>query len=105
MTFLVNAAAIMPLARKGNDMDTTVETVTFKLAGGATRKDFLAANEAMIDWVLRQPGFQYRSLSEKEDGSWIDIVYWATRDEALAAGEAFRSMQPDAAAYVKTRKP
>lgn len=72
------------------EMTTTVETVSYKLAGGVARDDFLGANDAMTSWLSRQSGFQYRSLSQKEDGSWLDIVYWNTKEEADKAGVSFR---------------
>ncbi len=36
-----------------------------------------------------QPGFQFRSVSEAEDGEWWDLVYWASMEAALAAAEKF----------------
>lgn len=75
---------------KRRTMTTIVETVTYKLAGGIDRNDFLKANEAMTSWLSRQSGFQYRSLSEKDDGSWLDIVYWNSKAEVEAAEVSFQ---------------
>lgn len=71
-------------------MNSTIETVSFNLIPGTTKDAFLAASEAVSAWVERQPGFQYRSLSQKDDGSWIDIVYWASRADAEAANASFK---------------
>ncbi len=72
-------------------MTDTVETVTFKLANGVTKDEFIAANVAMTQWTARQKGFQYRSLSQFEDGSWMDIVYWASKADADAADAKFKA--------------
>ena len=72
------------------EMTTTVETVSYKLAAGVANDAFLKASEVMTRWVSRQSGLQYRSLSQKDDGSWLDIVYWNTKEDAEKAGESFR---------------
>lgn len=75
-------------------MTTTIETVSYKLAGGVAREDFLKANSTMTDWLSRQKGFQYRSLSQKQDGSWLDIVYWEDMAKADAAEVSFQKEMP-----------
>lgn len=72
-------------------MTDVLETVNFKLANGVAIEAFLAANVAMTEWVSRQPGFRYRSLSQFDDGSWIDVVYWASKAEADAADANFKA--------------
>lgn len=74
-------------------MSDAIEMVQFQLNPGVSVADFLAANQAIGDWVSRQPGFRYRSLSRQEDGTWIDIVYWDSMATARAAGEAFAKEQ------------
>ncbi len=70
-------------------MSATIEMVTFKLNSDASEKDFLATNPALESWVSKQPGFEYRSLSQKQDGQWVDIVYWQTAEDAQKAGTLF----------------
>ena len=62
----------------------TNELVTFRLQKGDTQA-FLDANAAINDWLKRQPGFVSRHLAERDDGSYLDIVFWQTHADALAA--------------------
>ncbi len=70
-------------------MSDTIELVRFRLQPGNTAADWLKVNEKINDWMKVQPGFQFRSVSETEDGEWWDLVYWASMEAALAAGEKF----------------
>lgn len=65
----------------------TIERVTFRLTPGTDRAAFLIAAKATDPLVRRQPGFQARMLTEAADGTWTDIVTWASQAEAMAAGE------------------
>jgi heme-degrading monooxygenase HmoA len=65
-------------------MAQTLELVTFRLARGGGQQ-FLDANAAINDWLKRQPGFVARHLAERDDGSYVDIVFWRTHEAALAA--------------------
>lgn len=65
-------------------MSATVELVTFRLACG-TGQQFVDANAAVSDWLKRQPGFVSRHLAERDDGSYLDIVFWESHEAALAA--------------------
>ena len=62
----------------------TIELVTFRLQKGDTQ-GFVDANAAINDWLKRQPGFVSRHLAERDDGSYLDIVFWQTHADALAA--------------------
>jgi heme-degrading monooxygenase HmoA len=62
----------------------TIELVTFRLQKGDTQ-NFVDANAAINDWLKRQPGFVSRHLAERDDGSYVDIVFWQTHADALAA--------------------
>lgn len=66
-----------------------VEIVNFKLAAGFTPQDFLTSNEQMDLFLKAQKGLLYRSLCEKDDGSYIDIVYWENIELAKQAQQAF----------------
>ncbi len=70
-------------------MSDTIELVRFCLSEGKTAPDWLKANEKINDWIKQQPGFRFRSLSETEDGEWIDMVYWESLEASKAAGEKF----------------
>lgn len=63
-----------------------LEIVSFRLKN-ADKAAFLGANDAVNAWMRRQPGFLQRQLGLEPDGTWTDIINWASRDEALAAAE------------------
>ena len=65
-------------------MTGTLELVTFRLVRGSNEQ-FVDANAAISDWLKRQPGFVSRHLAERDDGSFVDIVFWQTHEAALAA--------------------
>lgn len=65
-------------------MSATLELVTFRLARG-TSQQFIDANASINDWLKRQPGFVSRHLAERDDGSFVDIVFWESHAAALAA--------------------
>jgi len=66
-----------------------VEIVNFKLSSGFTAQDFLSSNEQMALFLKDQKGLLYRSLCEKDDGSYVDIVYWENMALAKQAQQAF----------------
>lgn len=70
-------------------MSDTIELVRFRLKQDKTAADWLKANEKINDWIKVQPGFRFRSLSETDDGEWIDMVYWENLEAAKAAGAKF----------------
>ncbi|MEH6347207.1 MAG: hypothetical protein V7785_19080 [Bermanella sp.] len=70
-------------------MTATIEMVSFKLNADASDQAFLDSNPALEAWVAKQPGFQYRALSKKEDGTWVDLVFWESLEQAQQAGTAF----------------
>lgn len=75
-------------------MSDTIVTMRFRLRPGHDREGWLKANESVSGWVRRQPGFQFRSLSETGDGEWIIIGYWASA-QALDAAEASFAREMD----------
>lgn len=75
-------------------MSDTIVTMHFRLRPGHNKEDWLRANEKVSGWVLRQPGFKFRSLSETGDGEWIIIGYWAS-PQAVDAAEASFSREMD----------
>lgn len=70
-------------------MANVVEIVNFKLANGFTNEDFMASNEQMNLFLKEQEGLIYRSLCEKENESFVDIIYWENMEFAQKAQEAF----------------
>ena len=76
----------------------TVELVTFKLIEGADEAAFLAAADAVMADIRRRSGYVNRELLKGDDGQWIDVVHWRSREDALAAAELFNSL-PTAQAF------
>ncbi len=73
--------------------EPVIECVTFALADGYSREDFLKASEGISRFASAQPGFLSRTLLEAEDGSFIDWVKWETMEAAKAAAAAIGSSQ------------
>ena len=67
---------------------TVIEIVEFKLNENASDVDLTKTHEGLERFLLAQSGFLYRSLSKQEDGRYIDIVYWASLDDAEKASDA-----------------
>lgn len=72
-------------------MSDTIELVRFRLQQGKTSADWLKANEKINAFMKAQPGFRFRSLSETDDGEWLDLVYWESPEAAEAAGKRFEA--------------
>ena len=62
-----------------------MELVTFKIIANCTPEAFAAACEPVNAWVRTQPGFQSRTVSCNEDGTWFDVVFWDSAETAHAA--------------------
>jgi len=73
-----------------------LEHVTFSIR--VPTQDFLAANAQIDTWLAARPGFLFRHLASKDDGSWIDLVGWANLDAAQAAAKALMEELMDAPA-------
>jgi hypothetical protein len=76
----------------------SIELVTFRLTPGTDRAGFLANAQRTEAVIRRQPGFQARMLTEGADGTWSDIVTWASHADAMAAAGAVMS-DPDFAPF------
>ncbi len=65
-----------------------LELVVFALREGVSRDEFVDANDGVSAWVSEQPGFVSRELShDTRANRWIDVLWWATLDDARAAAE------------------
>lgn len=74
---------------------TVIEIVSYRLKADKTPADLAVANAAVNQFVLKQPGFIYRSSSSDDTGLIYNIIYWQTMELAQAAAGDFRQ---DAAA-------
>jgi hypothetical protein len=65
-----------------------LELVVYKLHEGVSREQFLGTNGAVSSWIGRQPGFISRDLAHDAEGDrWIDVIWWETMENAVAAAE------------------
>ena len=68
-----------------------VEVAMFELKEGIAPKAFLAAAEEATGWLRNRPGFLARELLADNGGKWIDLVRWASLDDAHSAADEFMS--------------
>ena len=66
-------------------MSGAVEITTFKLQRGFSHAQFIGANADVDQWLAAQPGFQSRSIAERDDGSIVDMLLWERREDAVSA--------------------
>ena len=64
---------------------STVEYLHFTLVDGTNPDDFLRET-LLVDPILEDySGFVARHLARNDDGSWVEVVYWETLEDAEAA--------------------
>jgi hypothetical protein len=69
----------------------------FQVKPGVERDQFLEVWAQANDWLQARPGFRHRELLEDESGQWIELIRWATLDDALAAAAAIEDTEIAAA--------
>lgn len=74
-----------------------IEAVIFKTLQDIPAEEAQNALLSMTSILEQFPGYQSRHLSRSEDGTWLDLVYWASMEEAQSAAQAVMQM-PDALA-------
>ena len=70
-------------------MSNVVEVVHFSLDSDCTENDFLRTDEQMKQFLSQQAGLIHRSLSKRDDGSFVDIIYWQNMEAATSAQQSF----------------
>lgn len=55
-------------------MSEVLEITTLTLRAGLSASDFVAANADIDEYLRRQPGFRWRRIVERDDGTIVDIV-------------------------------
>jgi hypothetical protein len=58
-------------------MTEAIEVTTFRLNGQSCTQ-FVAANADIDAWLKRQPGFRSRRIAERDDGTIVDVLVWAS---------------------------
>jgi antibiotic biosynthesis monooxygenase (ABM) superfamily enzyme len=77
--------------------DAVYEIVLFELRPEVARSQYLQASTRATTWLRTQPGFLSREILEDESGQWIELLRWATLDDALAAARAIEETEHVAA--------
>ena len=85
-------------------MDGQFEIVIYRLKPDVDRNRFLEISTQATEWLRTHPGYLGRELLEDDNGQWVDLVRWATMDDALAAASAFMEV-PEAAAFMDVVEP
>ena len=85
-------------------MDRQFEIVIYRLKGELDRDQFLEISARATEWLRNRPGYLSRELLVDDSGLWVDLVHWATIDDALAAANAFMAV-PEAAAFMDAVEP
>lgn len=68
-------------------MKPFIELVTFKAKAGSTNEQVINAAEDVNLFLRQQDGFISRHLGLAEDGTWHDILFWASQEHVMAAME------------------
>ena len=76
-----------------------IETVEFRTTNGVTPEQVAAAQDGIQAFLATRDGFIARTLSQGEDGTWLDHVVWANRAAAQSASEALMRA-PEAGAFL-----
>jgi heme-degrading monooxygenase HmoA len=71
-------------------MSVTMELVRFTVVPGR-EEAFVAAREAAVEGFRTMPGMLSATLARADDGSWLDVILWRSREEALAADRAMQA--------------
>lgn len=68
-----------------------LEIAVIRLAAGRTEQDLIRASDRFQEFLRGQNGFLERSLVRASDGSFADVVRWASRKDADAIMEKVAS--------------
>ena len=71
---------------------TVIEFITYKFKSNIDQSQIDQMNNELNTFLLEQPGFYYRSLSEDANGLQHDIIYWHDMQQAKQASEAFMQL-------------
>jgi len=90
--FLIPLAFLVALecqAQMKNEMKAkTIEVVTFNLKEGVSKEEGSKKLATLNDLVRTFDGFIKRSISCNEQGKWVDIVYWTSKELAPDAAKS-----------------
>ena len=71
------------------------DVISYKLAKNVSQEHLLnIADKVAKNWMSNQPGFVKWEINSENDDKYIDIVYWASKEDAKKA-EADMMNAPD----------
>jgi hypothetical protein len=86
------------------EIDGQFEIVIYRLKPDVKRDQFMEISARATEWLRQRPGYRGRQLLEDDSCQWVDLVHWATMDNALDAASAFMDV-PEAAAFMDAVEP
>ncbi|MFN9110085.1 MAG: antibiotic biosynthesis monooxygenase family protein [Bacteroidota bacterium] len=86
LPFFANAASIG---------GAIVEVAPFTIKQGVTETQLMKASDSLnIQFLEKQRGYIKRELLDEGDRRYLDIIHWATKEDAQAALRASETCQP-----------
>lgn len=72
-----------------NNNNLTIEWAPFKVTENVSKEALLTAAEQIESQFLQQQkGYIRRELLQGKENQWVDLIYWATNEDAATAAEA-----------------
>lgn len=68
--------------------DPVLEFVKWRSAEGVSDEAMIAAVDAFANDLKSIKGFHHQTLYKQEDGTWLDVYYWQTEEDAIASNDA-----------------
>jgi len=83
LSVIIVALCLSPIFAHSANEKTTVEYAKFTLKEGVTETQVIAASHKFQeDFLVKQSGYIKRDLLHLEGREWVDIVYWASKEDA-----------------------
>lgn len=67
--------------------NAVLEAVHFRLKDGVKPEDFIQHASAVQQRLEHYAGFLHRKLYQNADGQWLDLVWWASYEQAIQGAE------------------
>ena len=100
MMLLAILVALECQSQTKNDMkSTTIEVVTFSVKAGISNEEASEKLSLLNEIVKGYDGFIKRTFSVNEEGQWIYIVHWTSKELALKAAEDVAKNQKAGAVF------
>lgn len=81
------------------------DMISYELADGVTEEQLLtAAKDIVENWMQQLPGFLGWEITKTNEGGYVDIVHWESREAAKNAENEMANI-PNAANWYACYKP